>query len=606
MHDRHAAAHRRANALPCCARELLSLPIAFACVCVATLPVMAMGQPSGEGASVIHNSIVVSLRAASGDVWVSAAPGGAMQLHVPAPPDAGGNWSADLEAQLWRAQQDLDTVGVAVFLDAVMVGSCVPPCAVLLKGVTQGDHMVRAAPATSASHNVSASHLLRFRLSRLHAQASSHAVAVDAAAEAVESGTDPEVQQLQDSEPAVPSTRGGDPTAELPPADPLEDGRYVSILYPTDDTCFTERSVDYYVSAAVTDGFFRLPHAHNIIARFEATVHCITTPEDMKASWGGVIMPAPMSYDPKTHGALMKCHWYESEFTLKDGWVRREDGQLAINGQHDCPRGTVCKHDLEDGFMIDIGLVVKEECCAISVRISFIFPSPCSHPKLAFTAPPPRPSFLLARFLVSSFALFSRPCPRLVYPVPTMQRLIHLDAATRAYILWEAQAGETLHDNLAEGMHAARFFLVDGATKQQLGQEASVTFFVDHGAGRVCPGALEAGAMRAAPRRGDGETRSVDAQLGQDAEHPQEQSQRRQQQDQEGASGQTRRELVNVARQGVATQSSTDSDLHALFAIDGCLEVGSGDGAHRGQGRPSRTGVEALPFWEVILWRVTS
>ena len=187
-----------------------------------------------------------------------------------------------------------------------------------------------------------------------------------------------------------------------------------------------------------------------------------------------------------------------------------------------------------------------------------------------------------------------------------MQLLLHLVAATRAYILREAQAGETLHDNLAEGMHAARFFLVDGATKQQLGQEASVTFFVDHGAGRVCPGALEAGAMRAAPGRGDGETRSVDAQLGQDAEHPQEQSQRRQQQDQEEASGQTRRELVNVARQGVATQSSTDSDLHALFAIDGCLEVGSGDGAHRGQGRPSRTGVEALPFWEVILWRVTS
>ena len=321
-----------------------------------------------------------------------------MQLHVPAPPDAGGNWSADLEAQLWRAQQDLDTVGVAVFLDAVMAGSCVPPCAVLLKGVTQGDHMVRAAPATSASHNVSASQLLRFRLLRLHAQASSQAVAVDAVVEAVESGTDPEVLQLQDSAPAVPSTRGGDTTAELPPADPLEDGRYVSILYPTDDTCFTERSVDYYVSAAVTDGFFRLPHAHNIIARFEATVHCITTPEDMKASWGGVIMPAPMSYDPKTHGALMKCHWYESEFTLKDGWVRREDGQLAINGQHDCPRGTVCKHDLEDGFMIDIGLVVKEECCAISVRISFTSPSPCPHPKLAFTFSQP-PPFLSSRSL---------------------------------------------------------------------------------------------------------------------------------------------------------------------------------------------------------------
>ena len=171
---------------------------------------------------------------------------------------------------------------------------------------------------------------------------------------------------------------------------------------------------------------------------------------------------------------------------------------------------------------------------------------------------------------------------------------------------WESQAGQTLHDNLAEGMHAARFFLVDGATKQQLGQEASVTFFVDHGAGRVCPGGLEPGAMRASPRRVDGETRVVEAQRGQDAEHPQELSQRRRQQDQEAASGQTLRQLVNVARQGVATQSSTDSDLHALFAIDGFIEVGSGNGAHRGHGRPSRTGVEALPFWEVILWRVTS
>ena len=419
MHDRHAAAHRRASALPCCARELLSLPIAFACVCVAMLPVMATGQTPDEGASVIHNSIEVSLRAASGDVWVSAAPGGAMQVHVPAPPDAGGNWSADLEAQLWRAHQELDTVEVAVFLDAVMVGSCVPPCAVLLKGVTQGNHMVRAAPATSASNNASVSQLLRFRLSRLHAQASSHAVAGDAAAEAVESETDPGVLQHQDSAPGVQATRGGDPTAELPSADLLVDGRYVSILYPTDDTCFTERSVDYYVSAAVTDGFFRLPHTHNITARFEATVHCITTPEDMKASWGGVIMPAPMSYDPKTHGALMKCHWYESEFTLKDGWVRREDGQLAVNGQHDCPRGSVCKHDLEDGFMIDIGLVVKEECCAISVGISFIFPSPGPHPKLSFTCPTTHPCILVARFpparsrscLVPVLAL-GIPCPK--------------------------------------------------------------------------------------------------------------------------------------------------------------------------------------------------
>ena len=47
-------------------------------------------------------------------------------------------------------------------------------------------------------------------------------------------------------------------------------------------------------------------------------------------------------------------------------------------------------------------------------------------------------------------------------------------------------AGQTIQKNLAEGMHVSTFVILNARTQEQLGREATVTFFVDHGSGVVC------------------------------------------------------------------------------------------------------------------------
>eukprot|EP00802_Teleaulax_amphioxeia_P004182 Tamp_04186.p1 GENE.Tamp_04186~~Tamp_04186.p1 ORF type:complete len:1115 (-),score=162.00 Tamp_04186:44-2914(-) len=309
------------------------------------------------------------------------------------------------------------------------------------------------------------------------------------------------------------------------------DGRYVAILFPADDTCLTDGR-NAYVSVTVTDGFFKLPRTHDILARFETTVHCIIE-NDMA-------VPAPLDYDPKAQGPLVQCHSYESDFTLTDGYVRKLDGSLAGvpgMGQHDCPPGTVCKHDLEDGFMIDVWLVVPE-------------------------------------------------------------------------------AGQTIQSDLAAGMHVSRFFLIDAHTRQQMGREATVTFFVDHGTGRVCrpvPSAVSLPSSQALDASGhDAPSLSFPSSVPSkgapnvhDVHHipaSERAAEPRQQQQQ-----QKRRRLVNVARKGRAVQSSTVDGADAALAIDGSTAVGGVPGDRgswekgRPMGRSSRTLHEPSPFWEVEL-----
>jgi hypothetical protein len=504
--------------------------------------VISVGQPHGS------------------DLWASVLPDGMLNLKVPTP--ASRNWSADLEAHLSFAAQPADgratenassiappAQRLTVSLDNVEVATCDVPCTVPLDGVRAGAHVVTAGASGGAEQGQVQP--LRFRIAGLDEETSGEEGTVYVGG-TVQGEEDTRPQHLHAAQPASlaaqfpqgPSDADGSGGSSLDRRTFDPDGRYVALLFPPDDTCFTESSTALYVSAAVTDGFFALPHTHNVIVRFEATVHCILDKH-------GAPHPAPMDYTPKLHGNLIQCHSYESDFILSDGWVRGPGGTHPAQhggGQHDCPAGTVCKHDLEDGFMVDIGLVVP-------------------------------------------------------------------------------QAGQTLKKDLAEGMHIARCFLVNATTHAQLGREAVVTYFVDHGLGRVCnphppavssefvgsssdPAASVLSAVRS-PTAGSRSAAATDAapragERGAD----------------EGRGGRRRvpgRRLVNVAPRGRAMQSSTAGEAVAALANDGSVVVGLagavGEGGRGGRGdggggrggdigrgvRAARTVAEAAPYWEVEL-----
>jgi nitrite reductase/ring-hydroxylating ferredoxin subunit len=105
----------------------------------------------------------------------------------------------------------------------------------------------------------------------------------------------------------------------------------------------------------MTEAFFKLPDSHDVITRFETTVFCIANDD-------GFARPAPMDYDPKTQGTLIQCHKYESEFALRNGYGYMLNSSNPVNA-HDCPPGTICKNDLEDGYMVDFWLVIARYDC---------------------------------------------------------------------------------------------------------------------------------------------------------------------------------------------------------------------------------------------------
>jgi hypothetical protein len=498
------------------------------------LTLLCLALSSGVAGHAPADEVVIGVRARSSEQWASLAGPAGLDLRVPAPAACG--WTADLEAHVALPMasdagtgpsavdghgEDTPSLRLSISLDATIVTSCRLPCIVRLPGVAAGEHVITAtAEEPGQRFMVRPCH---FRLSRLGEEAGSARCPRDV----IHGAPDETAPNTGTLDPAP--TSGGDDAPEIAngkQADQISgavdaDGRYVAILHPTDDTCFT-RTHSAYLSISVTDGFFAHPQTHDILAKSETTVHCIVDEHQQ-------VLPAPMDYYPRRHGPLIQCSSYSSDFTLTDGYVKRFDGTYAAGkpgmGQHDCPPGTICKHDLEDGFMIDIWLVVPE-------------------------------------------------------------------------------AGQTLQTDLLEGMHVSRFFLVDAHTHQQLGREATVTFFVDHGSGRVCgrpplpsvdlPSA-SAPSLTAAPVPAARD--SLDGATGWDEEGG------------EGAGAGEGRQmrLANVARRGVAVQSSTAGEAGAHLAIDGSTAVGgaatvSGDGAGgRPAGLPSRTHAEAAPFWEVEL-----
>ena len=492
--------------------------MALFCLCVAC----SCDHTVAPAAHAAEQTVEISVRARRGDEWSSLQPDGLLSLRVEA---EAGELAADLDAflSLPEVQNDPDAAAagpsagapqVTVAVDAVDVASCRLPCSVRLENVASGEHVITAAG--KGPWRGLAARPCRFRLSRFDEAEAGGLVEAEGAADSNRAAhwlePRPAVPQHgHAAEPSVgpedtsPRADGGGRSEHQPAFD--ADGRYVAILFPPDDTCLTDGR-NAYVSVSVTDGFFKLPRTHDILARFETTVHCIMGDNDM-------VLPAPLDYDPKTQGPLVQCHSYESDFTLTDGYVRKLDGSLAGTpgmGQHDCPTGTICKHDLEDGFMIDVWLVVPE-------------------------------------------------------------------------------SGQTIQSDLAAGMHVSRFFLIDAHTRQQMGREAIVTFFVDHGTGRVCrPPSSTSVHNRDAPRERDAGSKS-------DSMIPATQPQPRQR----------RRRLQNVARRGLAVQSSTVDGADAGLAIDGSTAIGGvpGDQSASGSGRPtgrsSRTMHEPSPFWEVEL-----
>lgn len=513
--------------------------LALACLAAACLCGRAASPDAHAAAATTVQQVEISVRARAGDEWAAVLPDGLLSLRVPGP--ARGDLSADLDAFLSLSEAHSDVAAktgpgvgapqVTVAVDAVDVASCSLPCSVRLENVASGEHAVTAA-GTGPWRGL-AVRPCRFRLAGLDEVGGLGGAkgGEDSARDA--RGMEPAVSQR--AHEAGPGTRSADgrereSRGEHQPA-LNADGRYVAILFPADDTCLTDGR-NAYVSVTVTDGFFKLPRTHDILARFETTVHCIIE-NDMA-------VPAPLDYDPKAQGPLVQCHSYESDFTLTDGYVRKLDGSLAGvpgMGQHDCPPGTVCKHDLEDGFMIDVWLVVPE-------------------------------------------------------------------------------AGQTIQSDLAAGMHVSRFFLIDAHTRQQMGREATVTFFVDHGTGRVCrpvPSAVSLPSSQALDASGhDAPSLSFPSSVPSkgapnvhDVHHipaSERAAEPRQQQQQ-----QKRRRLVNVARKGRAVQSSTVDGADAALAIDGSTAVGGVPGDRgswekgRPMGRSSRTLHEPSPFWEVEL-----
>ena len=302
-------------------------------------------------------AVAIGVRAARGEQWVLSLPGGLLSLKVPTPAGtAQGAWAEDLQADLSLQGCDAIAEGsqhgacpqvtVTVLLDnAAEVATCSLPCSLRLKAVGAGEHLVTAT-ATGAWAGLAA-RPCRFVLSGLGEEA-----AGDGEATVYSIGA---LQGTTASETDVASADGADRKGALEPPTIDQDGQYVAILFPADDTCLSDGH-NAYVSVAVTDGFFALPNTHDVLARFETTVHCIVDDH-------GTVLPAPIDYNPKTQSALVQCHTYESDFALRDGYVKKVDGSFFVQpgmGQHDCGPGEICKHDLEDGFMIDIWLIVPE------------------------------------------------------------------------------------------------------------------------------------------------------------------------------------------------------------------------------------------------------
>ncbi|EKX41541.1 hypothetical protein GUITHDRAFT_112253 [Guillardia theta CCMP2712] len=125
-------------------------------------------------------------------------------------------------------------------------------------------------------------------------------------------------------------------------------GNYVAVLFPPEDFCI-DRADRGYVSLALTEEFFQLPASRKVILSMQVQVFCYLL--------HGALKPLPTSYTPARHGQMLLCHEYESELILEDGAARMKDkGGVE---QEDCSAGGSCKHDLEEGFMLDIWILPK-------------------------------------------------------------------------------------------------------------------------------------------------------------------------------------------------------------------------------------------------------
>ena len=265
---------------------------------------------------------------------VSLADGGMVNLRIMAP--EGSDWTADLEAHLSAGPSPVVASGpsprATVSLDKAELAECSLPCSVSLQNVAPGEHVITATATGLETQS------LRFRLLRLGDETA-------------------EVTGIVYTRDAVPVEGSGEAQQHKEEADLgliSKDGRYAAILFPFDDTCITDVH-HAYVSISMTEAFFKLPDSHDVITRFETTVFCIANDD-------GFARPAPMDYDPKTQGTLIQCHKYESEFALRNGYGYMLNSSNPVNA-HDCPPGTICKNDLEDGYMVDFWLVVARYDC---------------------------------------------------------------------------------------------------------------------------------------------------------------------------------------------------------------------------------------------------
>ncbi|KAJ1493848.1 hypothetical protein T484DRAFT_1878443, partial [Baffinella frigidus] len=309
-----------------------------------------------------------------------------LAVHITAAPamSEDGTFSADPTCSApspFRVQLDDLPIGVCAQLPCVLNTSC----------SVGGSHTLRVAPSSGGAQPQD---LLLFSLG---IEGRGAEVVGDRATEPA-------------SDRAAAASGSGSPAAAAAAAaaaDPRgewdDEANYVAILFPPDGACISDVA-QAYLSIAITDNFFKLKGSNSLRARSETLVKCTLR----HGEGGGDLAPAREDYDKTRDGELVGCYHYESDVELADGLaLSRSDPEHRdhLQGMHDCPEGSVCLHDLEDGFMLDVYLV------------------------------PPGTGGI-----------------------------------------------EQLH----QGMHSSRVFIVDASGNRMAGQAAHTTFFVDHGSGRVC------------------------------------------------------------------------------------------------------------------------
>ncbi len=77
---------------------------------------------------------------------------------------------------------------------------------------------------------------------------------------------------------------------------------------------------------------------------------------------GHTATPATARYDPGRDGQLFVCDTQHAHVSLQDGYATQLDAEQAASAtqQHDCPPGSACRHDLEEGFMMDVWLLAPQ------------------------------------------------------------------------------------------------------------------------------------------------------------------------------------------------------------------------------------------------------